>query len=167
MKAILRFNIKIISQHDIKQCLISWKYNIFSFFEDDDKLLFDFQKNIFDQVYKLLCHFEQKHVIDRIRRKVSLTVLHKLFEKFERNRLHEEALNEFASTIFQSDLIEKNIDIILNKLIEWTKKKYNTLIKSLKSSKNFVLFSFEIDDTMWVLKNRNTSTRLIRYQMKT
>ena len=150
MKATLRSNIKITLQHDIKQCLISWKYNISSFFEDGDGLLFDPQKDTPGQVYKLLCHLEQKHVVDRVRRRVLLAVLHKLLEKFERNRLHEEALNELASAVFQSGLVGKDIGVVLNRLAEWTKKgrRYNTLAESLGSSGSFVLLPFEIGDTM-------------------
>ncbi|KAL8765917.1 MAG: hypothetical protein Q9209_007160 [Squamulea sp. 1 TL-2023] len=151
LRTTLRLNTQITLQYDIKQCLILWKYNISSFFEDGEGPLYDCQKATLGQLYKLLCHLEQKHVVDRVRRRISLAVLHSLLEKFERDRLHEEALNELASAVFQSGLAGNDMELVLDKLADWTKKgrRYNTLAESLGVSGSLALLPHEIGDTIW------------------
>lgn len=57
-------------------------------------------------------------MINRVRQRISLAVLYKLLEKFKRNCLHAEALNELILAVFQSGLVRKDIKVILDKLAD-------------------------------------------------
>ena len=92
------------------------------FLEDNEGLQFDPQKSVPGLVYRLLCHLKRRLVIDRARRRILLTVLHKLLALFGRERIKGEALRILASAILGSGLAGTDLGAIQDNLADWTKK---------------------------------------------
>lgn len=150
LKCTLSFDTQITLQYDIKQCLILWKSNISPFFEDNEGLKFDPQKSLPGLVYRLLSHLKRRLVIDRARRRILLTVLHRLLALFGRERIKGEALKILASAILGSGLAGTDLGAIQDNLADWTKKgkRYSKLGIHLGGPGTIILLPYEIGDTV-------------------
>lgn len=126
------------------------KSNISPFFEDKEGLQFDPQKSVPGLVYRLLCHLKRRLVIDRARRRILLTVLHKLLALFGRERIKGEALRILASAILGSGLAGTDLGAIQDNLADWTKKgkRYSKLGNHLGGSGTIILLPYDIGDTV-------------------
>ena len=148
LKSTLTADTRITLPYDIKQCLILWKFNISTFFEDEEGLHFDPQQIFPGRAYKLLYHLERRLVIDRARRRILLTVLYKLLQIFGRERIKGEALRSLATAVHQSGLAGVDVGVIKENLVEWTNKgrRYSKLGDDLGGLGAIVLLPYDTGD---------------------